>query len=96
MMRALALIAALLVSAGVAPQETAPQDAALDSPKLRVEWTEFKKLYDTNAVVVIDVRGDEAFEQGHIPGARSVPLARVAREAAQLAKLQKPIVTYCA
>ena len=94
MKAALALLAAVIASA--APAAVPVQDEGLDSPALRVEWTEFKKLYDANAVVVIDVRGDAAYEQGHIPGARSVPLSRIAREAGALKTLKKPIVTYCA
>jgi phage shock protein E len=45
---------------------------------------------------VVDVRGTDAFEAGHIPGALSVPLAEVERRAAELKDLKKPIVLYCA
>jgi rhodanese-related sulfurtransferase len=68
----------------------------LASPKLRVDWTEFKALYDANKAVVVDVRSAEAFEGGHIPGARSIPLATVAAHAGELKKLNRPILVYCA
>jgi rhodanese-related sulfurtransferase len=68
----------------------------LSSPKLRVEWAEFKKLYDAQAAVVVDVRGSEAYEAGHIPGAMNVPLEDVERRSGELKKLSKPILLYCA
>lgn len=74
----------------------APQDDQLASPKLRIEWTDFKKLYDSKRAVVIDVRDAPSFEAGHIPGARSIPLDQIERRAAELEELGKPIVLYCA
>jgi rhodanese-related sulfurtransferase len=47
-------------------------------------------------VVVLDVRGADAYRAGHIPGAVLVPLETVAGRAAEYAKVAKPIVTYCA
>jgi rhodanese-related sulfurtransferase len=72
------------------------QEDALSSPKLRIGWDEFKKLYDENKVVVLDVRGEGAYQTGHIPGARSIPLDDVEKRIAELKKVKKPIVTYCA
>jgi len=72
------------------------QEVDVSSPKLRIGWEEFKKLYDAKKVVVVDVRDKGAFEAGHIPDSRSVPLDEVERRAAELKKLKKPIVTYCA
>ena len=73
-----------------------PQEDALASPKLRIDWSEFKKLYDSKQVAVVDVRDPISFEAGHIPGALSVPLSQVEPRAAELKKLGKPIVLYCA
>jgi rhodanese-related sulfurtransferase len=72
------------------------QEEDVNSPKLRIGWDEFKKLYDEKRVVVVDVRDEGSFEAGHIPGSRSVPLEEVEKRAADLKKLKKPIVTYCA
>jgi 3-mercaptopyruvate sulfurtransferase SseA len=71
------------------------QEAEPSSPKLRIEWAEFKKLYDAGEIEVIDVRGDEAFAAGHIPKARSIHVEQVDKHADTLKELKKPIVTYC-
>ena len=67
----------------------------LSSAQLRIQWADFKKLYDDKAIVVVDVRGQEAYSAGHIHGARWVPLAEVEGKAHELKQLQKPIVLYC-
>ena len=72
------------------------QEEDINSSKLRIGWDEFKKLYDEKKVVVVDVRDGDSFEAGHIPDARSVPLDQVEKRAADLKKLKKPVVTYCA
>jgi rhodanese-related sulfurtransferase len=88
---ALAILAVALIS----PQAASAQDD-ISSPKLRIDWQEFKKLYDARKVEVIDVRGEAAFADAHVPGARSVPLDQVEKQAAALRKLGKPLVIYCA
>lgn len=82
----------LLLGGGAAAFQT--EDTS--SPKLRISWDEFKKLHDKQDVVVVDVRGADAYAAGHIPGSRSVPLDQVAQHAEELKKLGKPIVVYCA
>jgi len=72
------------------------QEDDVNSPKLRIGWDEFKKLYDGKKVVVVDVRDRASFEAGRIPDSRSVPLEEVEKRAADLKTLKKPIVTYCA
>ena len=88
---ALAIAAMAVVAPGLAQT---PEELA--SPKLRIQWAEFKKLYDEQKVIVVDVRDEASFNAGHIPGSRVVPLDQVERRAPELKKLGKPIVTYCA
>lgn len=92
----LAIVAVLTISAVPAPA----QEDELGSPKLRIEWTEFKKQYDAKTIEVIDVRGEDAYAAGHIPGARLIPLAEIERTSPELIerlkKLKKPVVLYCA
>jgi rhodanese-related sulfurtransferase len=85
-----AAICALSCSVG------AGQDDDIYSPKLRIAWDEFKKLYDEKKIVVVDVRDSGSFDAGHIPLARSIPLDDTVKRIADLKKQQKPIVTYCA
>lgn len=83
---------ALLLGGGAAAAQT--EDTS--SPKLRIGWDEFKKLYDDKAAVVIDVRSADAFEAGRIPGSRSIPLDQVQEQVEELKTVGKPIVLYCA
>jgi 3-mercaptopyruvate sulfurtransferase SseA len=100
--RAIALVVtglalAVMIPAGAAAGDQ-KQDADEDtsSPSLRIDWNEFKKLYDARAIEIIDVRGDVFFESGHIPGARSIPLDQVKKRVTELGRSKKPIVLYCA
>jgi 3-mercaptopyruvate sulfurtransferase SseA len=92
---AAALLLALTALLPAAQSQPAPKDEDPSSPQLRIEWAEFKKLYDAGKIEVVDVRDGAAFELGHIPGARWIPLEDVEKRAAELRKLQKPIVLYC-
>jgi hypothetical protein len=85
-----------LAAFAVAGAAAAAQAPELASPKLRVEWGEFKTLYDGKKAVVVDVRDAQSYEAGHIPGALSVPLAEVERRAGELKELGKPVLLYCA
>jgi rhodanese-related sulfurtransferase len=87
-----ALVAAVVLGA---PATAAAQDE-WRSPKLRIEWTEFKKLHDAKNVVIVDVRDAAAYEASHIPGSVNVPLAEVEKRMGELKKFGKPIVFYCA
>jgi len=96
MMKRLAIAAVILAAAAGIQVSEGSQDTVLGSPKLRIEWAEFKKLYDQQQVVVVDVRDGASYDAGHIPGARSIPLDAIPRRASELKKLKKPIVLYCA
>jgi 3-mercaptopyruvate sulfurtransferase SseA len=90
------LAVVLLIIAGVSvpfATRSAAQGGPEDSP--RTTLAELKKLMDAGNVIVIDVRGDQAYRAGHIPGAVSVPLETVAARAAEWASATRPVVTYC-
>lgn len=55
---------------------------------------ELKALVDKRSVTVIDVRDTISYNQGHIPGAIHIPMARVEGEASALPK-GKAVVAYC-
>ena len=87
-----ALLAVLALAAPAAAQQAQPAGPP------RIAMAEFKKLQAENKVLVIDVRDAQSFATGHIPGARSIPLATLL-EPANLADLKgskKEIVLYCA
>jgi predicted methyltransferase len=67
----------------------------LKNPSLRISLDEFIGLTSKGAVTVVDVRGEESFAAGHIPGAVSIPLGSIERGVEQLRRLGKPVVTYC-
>ena len=74
-----------------------PRDAgeALNDSSLRISLDEFIGLASKAGVTVVDVRGDDSFAAGHIPGAISIPLASIESGVEQLRGLAKPVVTYC-
>jgi 3-mercaptopyruvate sulfurtransferase SseA len=96
--RTVAFVFTLLALVLMTPASAAAQEQAEDtsSPSLRIDWKEFKPLYDAKAIELIDVRGDVFFESGHIPGARSIPFEQVEKRATELRRSKKPIVLYCA
>lgn len=59
-----------------------------------IERDELARRIEAGTVVVIDVRPPEEFEQGHIAGAVSVPLAEIKTWAREAPK-RKQIVAYC-
>ena len=90
------VITAVLMCAALAVPLLAGQADELSSAKLRIEWTDFNKLHAASGAVVVDVRGAAEYEAGHIPGAWSIPVDQVEKRVAELKKLNKPIVVYCA
>jgi 3-mercaptopyruvate sulfurtransferase SseA len=92
------IVLALVVMSPRAAAQEQKQDQEEDtsSPALRIDWKEFRTLYDKNAIEVVDVRGDVFFESGHIPGARSIPLEQIEKRATELRRSRQPIVLYCA
>jgi 3-mercaptopyruvate sulfurtransferase SseA len=86
------LLALLALAAPATPQQAQP------APAPRIPMAEFKKLQAENNVLVIDVRDAQSFATGHIPGARSMPLATLLEPAnlADLKATKKEIVLYCA
>ena len=93
---ALLVLAVMMPPGATAAEQKQDQDEDTSSPSLRIDWNEFKKLYDAGAIEIIDVRGDVFFESGHIPGARSIPLDQVGTRVTELRRSKKPIVLYCA
>gem|GEM_PF-3163519 len=64
----------------------------------RISMAEFKPLFRSGKVLVVDVRDGVSYRTGHIPGARSMPLDTLLepRNLAILNASKAPIVFYCA
>lgn len=56
-----------------------------------------KEMMDSQAVVVLDVREQEEFEAGHIPGAILLPVGTITEETAEAAipKKNSTVLVYC-
>ena len=87
-----AAVSALAAGGGLASQQQ-PADPFASVPRISVE--ELKKLVEEGRAVVVDVRGAEAYAEGHLRGAVSIPLDEVVARAKELPR-DKVIVTYCA
>jgi rhodanese-related sulfurtransferase len=87
----LTALAVLLASAAVA----SAQDL---SAAPRIPMAEFKTLFRSGKVLVVDVRDAVSYRTGHIPGARSMPLGTLLdpHNLALLKASTTPIVFYCA
>lgn len=55
---------------------------------------DFKELVDKGAII-IDVRSANEFKAGHIPNAKNYPVDTIQSKAAELKKINKPIITVC-
>ena len=60
----------------------------------RITPAELKDEIAKNDVVIIDVRGEPAYKQGHIKGSRQIPATEILAHVDELPK-DKLIVTYC-
>ena len=79
------------------PSSTAPGTGAPISDEdavPRISVTDLKARLERREVTVIDVRDDNGFRMGHIPGSLHIPFARIEGEARTLPR-DKPIVTVC-
>ena len=53
----------------------------------------YAQLLEPKPPTVIDVRGKEAFDEGHIPQAKHIPADEVLHSLAQIPR-DRPVVTY--
>ena len=71
------------------PAQTAPSDGAG-----RITVTEAKALLDKGQAVVIDVRNQASYDQGHVRGSKLIPAGEILNHINELPR-DKTIVTYC-
>ncbi|MFI2242503.1 rhodanese-like domain-containing protein [Streptomyces chrestomyceticus] len=86
---------AVLSVPAAAPAEAAAHYAARLAFEADVSDVHADLASGAPGVVVVDTRGDAAWNQGHIPGALHLPTARIADLAPQLIDPAQTVVTYC-
>lgn len=64
------------------------ENPAKDSDPKQVSAIEAKKMIEENKIQVIDVRTPEEFNDGHIPGAKLIPLQDIEKRLDELNKEQ--------
>lgn len=60
----------------------------------RVTIDELETMMKDGSAIVIDVRNQAAYDQGHIPGSRLIPAGEIANRISELPR-DKTVVTYC-
>jgi 3-mercaptopyruvate sulfurtransferase SseA len=81
-------------STSAATPATAPVQSPPADDARRITPAELKGALARNDVVIVDVRGEAAYKQGHIKGARLIPSNEILAHADELPR-DKMIVTYC-
>jgi 3-mercaptopyruvate sulfurtransferase SseA len=81
----LVLSALLMVVAGQAQQGDGVR---------RITPAEAREAVETGKAIVVDVRGEDSYNAGHVKGARSIPLDAIGSRTGELPR-NKMIITYC-
>jgi len=82
-------------SSSSAPSLDSAAGTAISDPALRIAFETFKKRLADGSIVVVDVRTQDEFAAGHVPGAIWIPASTIGSQVADLRARGKPIVTYC-
>jgi 3-mercaptopyruvate sulfurtransferase SseA len=95
------LLAALFTACNIADskvdtQAQKPVNAATPYPDgaRRVTIEELEALMKEGKAFVVDVRTQESYDAGHIPGAKLIPSTEIVKHLKELPR-DKTIVTYC-
>lgn len=85
----------VLSTAPAAPAQAAAHFAARLSFEADVSDVHADLEAGVTGLVVVDSRGDEAWRQGHLPGAVHLPSREIAARAAEVVPPGTAVVTYC-
>jgi 3-mercaptopyruvate sulfurtransferase SseA len=75
-------------------QKSTPTPTPHSDGARRITIDEFEALQKEGKVFVVDVRTQDAYDIGHIPGSKLIPSNEIANRVNELPK-DKLIVTYC-
>ncbi len=91
MKRILTLISAMLLVL------TGCGGTTVENTYQQITQEEAKKIMDTQAVIVLDVREQDEFDAGHIPSAVLLPVGTITKDsaAAAIPELDSVVLVYC-
>lgn len=79
-------------------QKQAPSTGQVDTTYAdgvrRITIKDLEEVRRKGNVFIVDVRNQASYDQGHIPGAKLIPLGEVPNRINEFPR-DKPIVTYC-
>lgn len=82
---------------GVTPPQGASQpqtETAYADGARRITIADANKLIKSGQALVLDVRNQQSYDAGHIPGARLIPSGEILNHVNELPR-DKTIITYC-
>ena len=70
---------------------------AMENAYQQITQAEAKKIMDTQDAIVLDVREQDEFDAGHIPGAVLLPVGTITKDtaAAVIPELDSVVLVYC-
>ena len=76
--------------------KNAPSPASTPYPDgaRRITIDELETMMKSNSVFIVDVRSQDAYDRGHIPGSKLIPSGEILNHLKELPN-DKLIVTYC-
>jgi rhodanese-related sulfurtransferase len=89
------LVTLAVVGVGAALPLLIARQSGDDVAEFRIALEELHQLQADEPVYLIDVRNPQAYADGHIAGAVSIPLDTIDGKVKELRELERPIVTYC-
>ena len=81
-------------SAFIEKKSTSGPDTVYADGARRVTIDELEAMIKDGTAIVVDVRNQAAFDQGHIPGSRLIPAGEILNHINELPR-DKTVVTYC-
>ncbi len=95
LMLLVAVVVLLIQSQQPAPLASSTQDPNIPYPEVeRISVQDAKAAYDAGTAVFVDVRGDDSYNMGHIPGAISIAEEEMEARFTELDP-NDWIITYC-
>ncbi len=100
MKKVLFLVLALLVLTGCSqPTQTPPpaENPPTENTYQQISQKEAKEMMDNQDVIILDVREQDEYDSGHIPGAALLPVGTIAEDtaAAVIPETDSVVLVYC-